>query len=307
MRTSERGNKTALLLVLLCTLCWAGTSFAQDTEPRRWTNLPTGLNFIGVGYAYTEGDILFDPVLRIEAASFKLHSSVFSYIRTLAVAGRSARVDFTLPYAAGRWEGTVDGEWTHLRRRGPGDARARFSMLLYGAPARTPQEFAQSAKSNTIVGAAVSLTMPTGDYNSGRLINLGANRWVVRPQLGVTHTRGKWMGEFTGSVFLYSDNNQFWRGSRLVSDPLFAAQAHLIYNFRPGLWASLSTAYGWGARATIDGKAKDNRTGNWLTALSLGVPISRKQAIKFSWVNARTQRVVGSDTDSLVVAYSVMF
>jgi len=307
MRSSERGNKAVTLLALIFTLCWAGTSFAQDTEPRRWTDLPTGVNFIGVGYAYTEGDILFDPVLRIEEASFKLHTGVFSYIRTLAVAGKSARVDFTLPYATGRWEGTVDGAWTHLRRRGPGDARARFSVLLYGAPAKTPQEFAQSARSDTVVGAAVSLTMPTGDYNSGRLINLGANRWVLRPQLGVTHTRGKWMGELTGSVFLYSDNDQFWRGSRLVTEPLFAAQAHLIYNLRPGLWVSLSTAYGWGARATIDGKAKDNVTGNWLTALSLGMPITRKQSIKFSWVSARTQRVVGADTDSLVVAYSVMF
>jgi len=307
MRISVPENKVALLLVLLVALGWTGASYAQDTEPRRWTNLPTGLNFVGVGYAYTEGDIYFDPVMRIEDGTFELHTGIFSYIRTLAVAGKSARVDFNLPYAAGRWEGTVNGEWTHIRRRGPGDARARFSILLHGAPAETPQEFAGSGKSNTIVGAAVSLTMPTGDYNSGRLINLGANRWVIRPQLGVTHTRGKWMGELTGSVFLYSDNSQFYRGSRLVTDPLFAVQAHLIYNFRPGLWASLGTAYGWGARATIDGKAKHNPTGNWLTALSLGLPITRKQNIKFSWVSARTQRVIGADTESLVVAYSVMF
>lgn len=180
-------------------------------------------------------------------------------------------------------------------------------MLLYGAPAETPQAFAKSPKSNTVVGVAVALTVPTGDYNSGRLINLGANRWVVRPQLGVTHQRGNWTGELTGSVFLYSDNNHFWQDSRLVTNPLVAAQAHLIYTFRPGLWASLSTAYGWGGEATINGKAKDNITGNWLTALSLGVPVNRRQTLKFSWVRARTQRLVGADTDSLLVAYSVMF
>lgn len=307
MPVSKREKKAISLLVLVIALFWTGIASAQDAEPRRWTNLPIGLNFIGAGYAYTDGDILFDPVLRIEDATFELHTGVLSYIRTLAIAGKSARVDFNLPYAAGRWEGLVDGEYTAIRRRGPGDARVRLSVLLYGAPAETPQVFAKSPKSNTVVGAAVAVTIPTGDYNSGRLINLGANRWVLRPQLGVTHQRGKWTGELTGSVFLYSDNNHFWRESRLVTNPLLAAQAHLIHTFRPGLWASLSTAYGWGGEATINGKAKDNITGNWLTALSLGVPVDHKQTIKFSWVRARTHRVVGADTDSFLVAYSVMF
>lgn len=288
-------------------MCRVGTAWAQDTEPRRWTNLPTGVNFIGVGYGCTQGDIFLDPVLRIEDASFELNTGVFSYIRTFAFAGRSARVDFNLPYSAGRWEGMVDNEWVHIRRRGPGDARARFSVLLYGAPAKTPREFAQSEKSNTVVGAAVALTVPTGDYNGERLINLGANRWVLRPQLGVTHARGKWTGELTGSVFIYSDNDEFYLGSRLQTDPLWAAQAHLIYNFRPGLWASISTAYGWGGEGTVNGEAKNNPAGNWLTALSLGMAIDRTQNVKFSWVRARTQRLVGADTDSFVTAYSIMF
>jgi len=307
MPVSERDNKVVFLLVLVIALFWTGTAPAQDTEPRRWTNLPIGLNFIGAGYAYTDGDILFDPVLRIEDATFELHTGVLSYIRTLEIAGKSARVDFSLPYAAGRWEGLVDGEYTAIRRRGPGDARVRLSVLLYGAPAQTPQAFAKSPKSNTVVGAAVAVTMPTGDYNSGRLINLGANRWVLRPQLGVTHQRGKWTGELTGSVFLYSDNNHFWQESRLVTNPLLAAQAHLIHTFRPGLWASLSTAYGWGGESTINGKAKDNINGNWLTALSLGVPVDRKQTVKFSWVRARTQKFTGSDTDSLLVSFTSIF
>jgi len=61
--------------------------------------------------------------------------------------------------------------------------------------------------------------MPFGEYSSERLINLGENRWVIRPQLGVTHTRGKWTGELTGSVFLYGDNDEFWQDTKLESDP----------------------------------------------------------------------------------------
>ena len=152
----QSGNRVLLVMTALLTFFWANVSFAQDTEPRRWAQIPTGVNFVGLGYHYTDGDISFDPLLQIEDAVFELHGVGVSYIRTLAVMGKSARVDFTLPYKAGRWEGLLDGEYVSVRRRGPGDARARFSMLLYGGPAETPQEFANSEKSNTIIGAVFS-------------------------------------------------------------------------------------------------------------------------------------------------------
>jgi hypothetical protein len=305
--SKQSGNKIFFVMTVLLTFCWANVSFSQDTEPRRWAQIPTGVNFAGFGYSYTDGDIFFDPLLQIEDAVFELHGVGVSYVRTLAFMGKSARVDFTLPYKAGRWEGLLDGEYVSVRRRGPGDARARFSVLLYGGPAETPQEFAKSEKSNTVIGAAVAVTMPTGDYNSGRLINLGANRWIIRPQVGVTHSRGKWTGEFTGSLFLYADNDHFWQETRLETDPLFAAQAHLIYTFRPGLWTSVSTAYGWGGEATVNGDAKNNPSGNWLTALSFGFPITHKQGIKIAWIRGRSQKPTGADIDSLLLGYSLMF
>jgi len=201
-----RNNKAFFIAIVLLALAWGKTASAQDTEPRRWTQIPTGVNFFAAGYAYTDGDIAFDPLLQIEDATFEMQSANLSYIRTFGFLGKSARVDFVLPYRAGRWEGKVGGDFVHLRRRGPGDARARFSVLLYGGPAETPQEFSKSEKSNTVIGAAIAVSMPTGQYNSGRLINLGDNRWVIRPQMGVTHSRGKWTGELTGSIFFYADN-----------------------------------------------------------------------------------------------------
>lgn len=292
---------------LLLLLCWSDNLFAQDLEPRRWSQIPTGVNFFGLAYGYIDGDIFFDPVLLVEDATFEMHRAGIFYMRSFGIMGKSSRFDFTAPYVAGRWEGTVDNEFVHFRRRGLGDARIRLSTLLYGGPAQTPQEFATSKKSNTVVGAAVAVSMPTGEYSNKYLINLGSGRWTIRPQLGVTHTRGKLTAEVTGSVFIYTDNNDFWQDSRLETDPLYALQGHLIYTFRPGLWASLSTAYGWGGEATINGNAKENPSGNWLSALSFGFPIDRKQGIKLSWIRARTQKPTGADNDSLLLAWSMMF
>jgi hypothetical protein len=281
---------------------------AQDTEPRRWTHLPTGVNVIGVGLNTTSGDILFDPVLQIEDAKVELHTLALVYMRSFDLFGKSARIDATLPYSTGRWDGLLRGEPASVRRRGFFDPVIRLSVLLYGAPAMSKAEFAKTERSNTVVGAGIYLRPPLGEYYSERLINLGTNRWTARPQLGVTHTRGKWTYELTGSFFWYSDNDNFWQGKHLENDILYALQGHLIYTFRPGLWASLSTAYGDGATATIDDVTNPNSTvENWLFAASVGVPINRQQGLKFSWMKTETQNDTGANLDSFTLAWSFMF
>ena len=73
------------LIILLLTLCWASVSFAQDLEPRRWSQMPTGLNFVGVGYGYVNGDIFFDPLLLIEEATFEMHRTALFYMRSTSI------------------------------------------------------------------------------------------------------------------------------------------------------------------------------------------------------------------------------
>lgn len=307
MHLSIFKTRACSTMLLLMMLGMANSVLAQDLEPRRWAQMPSGLNFFGIGIGHIEGDIFFDPVMKVEDAEVDMEAASLVYVRSFGFAGKSARVDFSLPYRAGRWEGFLDGEFLHFRRRGMSDPRVRLSMLLYGGPAQSLAEFAKSKKSNTVVGAAVSVTMPFGEYTSQRLINLGTNRWTVRPQLGVTHTRGKWTGELTGSVFLYGDNNHFNQETKLENDPLWALQAHVIYTFKPGLWTSISTAYGVGGEAKVNGVSKNNLSGNWLTALSFGFPIDRKQGVKIILLTGRTQKPTGIDIDSLAFAYSLMF
>jgi hypothetical protein len=287
----------------LLALVGSSVATAQDTEPRRWTHLPTGTNIIGVGFGGAAGDIFLDPVLEIEDAEFERWNLGLSYIRTFGLLGRSARIDVQAPYVMGRWEGQLSGAPASTRRHGFADPRIRLSWLLYGGEALAPEAWAATPRSDTVVGAGLSVAVPLGEYYPERLINLGTNRWTIRPQLGVTHTRGPWTGELTGSVFLFTDNDDL-NGQRQENDPLWAIQGHLIYNFRPGVWASLSSAYGDGSDVTVDGVPREVRTENWLVSLAFGVPVNRRQSLKFAWVRARTQRFDGTDSDNLVVAWS---
>lgn len=292
------------MLLLLLASPLAG---AQEIEPRRWSQMPSGVNFVGVGVAYTFGDIFLDPLLGIEDGEFELGIVALSYIRSFGIAGRSARVDVLLPWATGRWEGHRGENLISTRRDGLFDPRFRLSVLLYGGPEQTAREFAATPQSNTVVGAAVALKLPLGDYFPDKLINLGANRWVLTPQLGVTHVRGEWTWELSGSVSIHGDNDEFLVDSELATDPLFALQGHVVYTFRPGLWASLSTAYGIGGDNHIDGGERASDVGNWLVSVSAGVPLSRTQGLKLSWVRGTTQRNTGADYDSLLLSWALMY
>lgn len=286
----------------------SGPLSAQDLEPRRWSHLPTGLSVLGLVGGWTDGDILFDPVLTIEDATYDVYFGAAAYAYSFGVFGKSARLDVTLPYSTGRWEGLVNGEYTTIRRRGFTDPRLRFSVNLYGAPALTGKEFVQYRRDHpvtTTIGAAMAVTLPLGDYNDTKLINLGGNRFVVRPQLGVLHQRYKWQFELTGSVFLYQTNDEFWNGNTLKQDPLWFLQGHVIYSFKPGLWASISGGFAHGGRSSINGVDKTDDRRSRYVALSLGVPINRQQGLKFTYLTSDTNIDVGQNTSSLLVAWSI--
>jgi hypothetical protein len=161
--------------------------------------------------------------------------------------------------------------------------------------------------SETILGVGLALQLPTGHYEEDKLLNLGANRFTIRPQLGVVHEIGSWSLEVTGSAWFFTDNDDFFGGRTLAQDPLFTLQGHVVYTIRPGLWISTGLGYGFGAESTIDAVAKDDQKGNVAWGLNLGIPINRQLGFKIGYLGLRTQESTGSDLDSLVAGFSVLW
>lgn len=294
-------------LVVLILLFSSSLSNAQDLEPRRWTPLPAGLNVVGAGYVGLRGDIYVDPVLEIEDADVSGHVVGVSYVRSFAIANKLARFDATVPWQDMRWSGLLNGDPATRERTGLADPVFRLSMILAGASA-SPKAAEEKKASSTVFGAAVAVSVPLGDYQSDKLLNLGKNRYFVRPQLGLLHTRGKWSYELTGSVFLFSDNDDFFGGKLREQDPLYALQGHVIRVFdRPGYWAALSTGYGWKGESSVDGVRKDDSYKLWLSSLAFGMPIGKNQGVKFAYLRKRTKTNKGADIDSLSIGWSYRF
>ncbi len=272
--------------------------------------MPVGMNVIGVGYAFSNGDIAFDPVMQIESATVDMHTLVVSYAHSFALFGRSARIDAIVPWQHGFWSGLLEGAPASATRDGLADPAFRLSINLYGAPALGMDEFIRRAAAqpiNTVVGAAIAVKVPLGDYMEEKLLNLGQNRYVTRPQIGVLHTRGKWSYELTGSTYFFSKNDDFWDGNTLEQDPIHALQAHVIRVFKPGLSASLSAAYGWRGETTVNGESSDDNKADFLAAISVGFPVGKKQGLKLTYIHSETHRITGADLDTLGLSWSMRF
>jgi len=269
-----------------------------------------GTNFAGVGYVYTEADIFVDPVLLLEDVQMELHTWAGKYIRTFELFDKSARVDLKQAYQEGKWTGLLDGAPASTSRNGWSDTFLRLAVNLYGAPPLSGKEFAayrSNVNVETIVGMALVVRLPTGEYMEDKLINLGENRFAFRPQLGVIHARGKWTAEVTGEVAFYTDNDEFYNGNTLEQKPLYIMHGHLIHRFRPGLWVGASVGYDYGGENTINGIDKDDKKQNIAWAFSFTCPISRYSGIKVAYIGTRTQESTGLDSDTLAASLSYLW
>jgi hypothetical protein len=307
---TDISSKSFALFIFLAFVLLFTKSFSQDIEPRRWTSMPLGTNIIGAGYGHTFGNIDFDPVLQAENATVVVNSFVLQYVRPFKIGTKLARVDILIPYSLAKWEGLLNGTPTTVKRNGLADPRLRVSLNFIGPKAMNPKELQEYLKENptyTTVGASIAISFPFGQYYSDKLLNLGYNCFVFRPQVGMVHKWGKWSYELTGSVFFYTNNNNFYNNTTRKQEPVFAMQTHLVRTFRHRIWTSLSFGYGLGGHSIVNRQPKDDERGNFLGGLSAGMPIFKKQSIKLAYGTTLTLKDVGANTNGFILGWSTLF
>jgi hypothetical protein len=302
------GLLAQLTLVLVLIICNQG--YSQDIEPKRWTSMPLGINVAGVGYGHVFGNIEFDPLLQVENATVVVNSVALQYVRPFRIGKKQARIDVLIPYTFARWEGLLNGEPEEINRNGLADPRLRLSINFIGPKAMTPKEMQEYMKENpvyTTVGASIAITFPFGQYYDDKLLNIGANTFVFRPQVGMVHNWNSWSYELTGSVYIYTNNNDFYIDQTRKQDPLFAMQTHLTKHFKNKIWTALSFGYGLGGHSIVNRQAKDDERGNFLGGLSAGMPIFKKQSIKLAYGTTLTLKDVGANTNGFSFGWSTVF
>jgi len=276
-------------------------SISQELEPRALTNVPVGMNFAVIGYGYSQGNILLDPAIPIEDVNAKLHQVVGAYMRSIKLFGLAGKVDVIVPWASGDWTGKLNGIDSFRSVSGMGDARIRLSLNFAGAPPLFIQDF-RGYTPQKISGVSLQIFTPTGQYDPERLINLGSNRWVFKPQWGFARYLKNWIIETYLSTYFFTTNNNFFGGNELKQKPLGALKVHGIRTFPKKWWLALDAGYGLGGRTIINGEEKDTRISTFRFGLTFAVPIGQHHVVRLNGTTGiRLER--GSDFNALNLIY----
>ena len=280
-----------------------GGATAQDLEPRAYTATPMGSNAVLFSYTHSSGGVLTDPTLPIEDLNAQVSALVAGYYRAFPLFGKAAAIGVSAPYVFGDASGKLEGVPGAVTRSGLADARMKFSVNLLGAPPMTTREVLEY-RQKTIVGASLVVNPPMGQYDPNKLINLGTNRWVFKPEIGLSQAvgrSGRGVLDAYAGVWLFTANENFLGHTRR-QNPLATTQCHLNSRVRPRLWASLDYTFDPGGRTKVGGNENSDLQVNSRIGGTVSVPLSGGHSLKVSVSTGLFVRA-GGDFDSVAVGY----
>jgi hypothetical protein len=296
--------ETCSVLAVVIGLTIADPLAAQELEPRAYAASPIGVRFVVAVAGRTAGGVVVDASLPVEDVQATVDSAALGVGTTFAFFGRSALLVAALPYAKAEASGRVGEESRTASRSGLADPRFKLSVNLLGGRALTAREFAQN-RADTIVGVSMSVVPPLGQYYPQKLINLGANRWAFKPEVGISHTIGNWTIDGYGGVWLFTTNDEFYTGaSTRTQRPVTTLQAHASYTFRPRLWLAGDATWYRGGDTTVDGVEKGDLQRNSRLGATLSLPLTTRQSVKVSFSTGTTTRF-GGDFNTVAVAWQL--
>lgn len=303
-----------LACIAVIALHAAGEARAQGDGPRSQVLLPVGINFVVPTYLDLAGNFNFAGSILVPGADVSSHVWVGTYMRAFAIRDRYAQI-WINPIA-----GSIDGRGTvtaggqpvsfNVSESGLADAIVSFKLGLIGTPALKLPEFARQAQSFQ-VSAFASVSLPVGDYDSDRLLNLGTNVWALRLGMPMVVPFGKpgrsTYLEIHPSVTFYEDNDDPGGGARnREQDPLWIVESHLSHNFNAKLWGSLDLRYRYGGETTTDGVPDDNESDVLGGGVSVGYGFTPWLSMQASYGNVLRESD-GSEQEMIRVKLVVLF
>ncbi len=79
------------------TLLWSALASAQEMEPRAYSAVPIGTNFVVANYARSSGEVALDPSLPITDLEAKINLYTIGYSHSFGIAGRTASLALLVP------------------------------------------------------------------------------------------------------------------------------------------------------------------------------------------------------------------
>jgi hypothetical protein len=278
---------------------------AQTLEPKLYANTPIDANVFLTVYDHTQGAVPQFQDLGFEDPQLKINSIVLVYARAFDLMGHNTKFDMILPYSSLSGTANYDNVDVSRNVEGLGDTKARLTFNLFGAPALSLQEFS-SYQQDTIIGLSIQATMPTGQYDKTKLINIGTNRWAIKTGIGISKQIDQFTFEVDAEAEFYSTNEEFYNGGKREQDPIYSTQAHILYTFQQKIWLALGVTYYNGGEYINDGIGAGKQLNNSRLGMTFAIPVDKQNTIK---INGSTGINVtyGSNFDGITFAWQYVW
>jgi len=284
----------------------AAQAAAQDMEPRAYSASPIGANFLVASYNWSNGSVVLDPTLPISDVHADVQGAVIAMGHTFNVLGKLGLLSAAMPYAWADVSGKILEQRPQTSRSGLADARVKLSVNVLGNPAMLAREFA-AAPRRTVVGASVTMSLPSGQYYDTKLINIGTARWSFKPEVGISVPKGRWDLDGYIGGWVYTANPDFYPGGIYrTQDPVLTIQAHASYTLRPRLWiAADGTWYRGGGSRINQGDASESMN-NARLGVTVSFPVGNRYSAKVAYASGVIART-GTDFSTVAVAWQVLW
>jgi hypothetical protein len=266
----------AIIIATSILLSLSGTSLAVDDGARAYWKGREGTNVISFQYLRWDinasGSQQFDPNHYIYPNS-DIEASVFiaSWIRHMTLFNRPAtlnasivggnvdvEVDTSLSPPEFLPPGVMPGSSFSQSASGYADPVVQLDVNLFGTSPLKSNVDLLNYEPKWTVDAAVMLGVPIGEYDKGKVVNLGLNRFYGRIALPIKYHFGVFSPgymsslELIPSVWIFTGNDDFV-GQDLDNDPLFQFEAHLTKDFTSSFFGSIDLLYRSGFQSEING------------------------------------------------------
>jgi hypothetical protein len=231
---------------------------AQFTDPRTYTPGLVGVNDLEFDYTYARQNASIDTSLVVGSENLELNKGDISYTHNFDFLGHFAWVNATIPFAS--LSGYIAETNLSGSSTGFGDSSFELAGVLKGGRVLSAAELATHERT-TSVGISLTVTVPTGEYNADKVLNLGTHRWSFKPEIGVAYPFGpeqRWQLDGYVNASFFTDNTAYRGVEVLRQETLPGVEAHISYTFGHTFWASLDTRYAFRGQTSIDGLAQNN-------------------------------------------------
>ncbi|MBF0455512.1 MAG: transporter [Magnetococcales bacterium] len=233
--------------VSCCLVLFPSVGFS-DNAPRDYLPAPPGKQVLFSSFEIQSGDSLYVNGAEISSnTDYRSELLIFKYARYGKLGTWNTAIIPIIGYGSASYR--PPGANDKLRAQGPIDP-----ILVLGT------SHVLDKAGVWRIGLSNWLTIPLGEYDSSRLLNIGANRWATKPELNLTYRsdpRTFW--EVAGSVSLFSDNDEYTPANRRLSrEPLLAFESHVSHDFSSEWEGSLSFFFHGGGETSIDDVPQNN-------------------------------------------------